>query len=236
MDDLFARYQLALRAGHQLASEGKFKDALAQYEDAARVADERALPHIGIGAMHLRLGKPKDAVAAYERALVRDPNNLDALAGRASALLAAGRRADAAAAQQQIAALRAAPPAPAGVPEALLTPRSRAESLAMAGEEASAAGRRDDAIDSWLAEAREHAGNGHFDAALDAALRALAIDTGSRRVHLELTRLCFERGWTQQGAERVEALQRLLVLAPSDEIGAALTQLAREFAQAPPLA
>jgi hypothetical protein len=126
--------------------------------------------------------------------------------------------------------LRASPPAPTGVPEALRTQTSRAESLALAGEAARDAGRRDETIDAWLAEAREHAAQRHFDAALDAALRALAIDTGSRRVHLELTRLCFERGWTQQGAERVHALHRLLDLAPSDEIGAALTQLEREFA------
>ena len=36
---------------------------------------------------------------------------------------------------------------------------------------------------------------GSFDAALDACLRALSLDTGSPRVHLEMTRLYFERGW-----------------------------------------
>ena len=41
MDDLFARYQAALRAGHQLAADGKYREALAQYEAAARVAGER---------------------------------------------------------------------------------------------------------------------------------------------------------------------------------------------------
>ena len=49
MDDLFARYQAALRAGHQLAADGKYREALAQYEAAARVAGDRALPQIGIG-------------------------------------------------------------------------------------------------------------------------------------------------------------------------------------------
>ena len=38
MDDLFARYQAALRSGHQLSAEGRFKDALARYEEAAAVA------------------------------------------------------------------------------------------------------------------------------------------------------------------------------------------------------
>src|SRR3954449_7621715 len=120
MDDVFARYQAALRAGHQLAAEGKFKEALAQYEQAAQLA-ERPLPLIGIGGMQLRLGRPKEALAAYERALALEPDNLDALSGRAAALLAAGRRDQAAVVQQQIATLRDAPLAPSGVPLELQT-------------------------------------------------------------------------------------------------------------------
>src|SRR5690349_3394648 len=82
----------ALRPGHQLAAEGKFKDALGQYEEAARVAGERPLPLIGIGGMNMRLNRPKEALAAYERALAIEPDNLDALSGRAAALLASGKR------------------------------------------------------------------------------------------------------------------------------------------------
>src|SRR3954454_20281676 len=116
MDDVFARYQAALRAGHQLAAEGKFKDALSQYEQAAQLA-ERPLPLIGIGGMQLRLGKAKEALTAYERAVELEPDNLDALSGRAAALLAAGRRSEATNVTQQMAALRDGPPAPvASVP------------------------------------------------------------------------------------------------------------------------
>jgi tetratricopeptide (TPR) repeat protein len=190
MDDLFARYQAALRAGHQLAAEGKFRDALGQYEQAATLA-ERPMPLIGIGGMQLRLGRPKEALAAFERAVALEPDNLDALSGRAAALLAAGRRDEAAGIQQQMAALRDSPIASPGVPAEQQTPLTRAETLAIAGEQARDAGQREAAIDAWLAEAREEAAALKFDAALDAALRALALDTGATRVHLALTRLYF---------------------------------------------
>jgi tetratricopeptide (TPR) repeat protein len=229
MDDVFARYQAALRAGHQLASEGKFKDALSRYEEATRVAGERPPPLIGIGGMYMRLGKPKEALAAYERALAAEPDNIDALSGRAAALLAAGRRSEAAGVQQQMTALRDGPPKASTVPDELLTPVSRAEALAIAGEQARDAGEREAAIDAWLAEAREHASAENFDAALDAAMRALSLDTGSSRVHLELTRLYFERGWESEAIQRAGSLRRLLQLAPDSEVTAGLDALEREF-------
>jgi tetratricopeptide (TPR) repeat protein len=229
MDDVFARYQAELRAGHQLASEGKFKDALERYQQAAQLA-ERPLPLIGIGGMQLRLGRAKDALAAYERALELEPDNLDALSGRAAALLAAGRRTEAAGIQQQMVSLRETPRASSRIPPELLTPLTRAETLAIAGEQARDAGEREAAIDAWLAEAREHAHERRFEAALDAALRALSLDTGSPRVHLELTRLYRERGWNDEAAQRSASLRRLLELAPNDEVSAALDDLEREVA------
>ena len=225
MDDMFARYQASLRAGHQLAADGKFREALGQYQAAARVAGERALPQIGIGGMYLRLGKAKDALAAYDRALAAEPDNLDALSGRAAALLAAGKRTEAASVTAHIASLRESPAAPAGVPAEMRTPLSRAETLAIAGEQAHHAGEREAAIDAWLAEAKVHSDERHFDAALDAVMRALSLDTGSIRVHLELCRLDLERGWQVEAAQRVAALRRLLVLAPDADMSAALDVL-----------
>jgi tetratricopeptide (TPR) repeat protein len=230
MDDVFARYQAALRTGHQLAAEGKFKDALSQYEQAAQLA-ERPLPLIGVGGMNMRLGRPKEALAAYERALGLEPDNLDALSGRAAALLAAGRRTEAADVQQQMATVRDGPAQQgSGVPAEMLTPLSRAETLTIAGEQARDAGQRDAAIDAWLAEAREHASAQKFDAALDAAMRALSLDTGATRVHLELTRLYFERGWDAEAIQRAGSLRRLLQLAPDEKVSAGLDALESEFA------
>ncbi|HEY7025371.1 MAG TPA: hypothetical protein VH542_00370 [Steroidobacteraceae bacterium] len=231
MDDLFARYQAALRAGHQLAAEGKFKDALTQYEEAARVAGERPAPLIGIGGMNMRLNRPKDALAAYERALAVEPDNIDALSGRAAALLAAGKRTEAAQAQQHMVELRDGPaPMQSNVPAEMLTPLSRAETMAIAGEQARASGNTAAAIDAWLAEAREHAAGQRFDAALDAGTRALSLDTGSLPVHLELTRLYFERGWDAEAIQRAGSLRRLLQLAPNPQVSAGLDALEREFA------
>jgi tetratricopeptide (TPR) repeat protein len=222
MEDVFAKYQAALRAGHQLAADGKFKDALAQYETAAQVAGERALPQIGIGSMNMRLSRPKDALAAYERALAAEPDNIDAVSGRAAALLALGRRQDASVATARLSELRGSPAKPAGVPAGLHTPMSPAETMAMAGEQARDAGQRDAAIDAWLAEAREHVEDQHFDAALDAEMRALALDTNSVRVHLELTRLYVDRGWRAEAAQRARLMRRLLTLITDDDTRDAL--------------
>lgn len=230
MDDVFTRYQSALRAGHQLAAQGRFKDALGQYQDAAAVAGERALPHVYVGSMLVRLGKPKEALLAYDRALAVDPADLDALGGRAAALLAAGRRADALAVQQQIAALRESP-RPSSAPAGPLTPLTRAETLAVAGEQALEAGDSAGAIDAWLDEAREHAAERHFDAAFDAALRALALDGGSTRVHVELARIYAQRGWAAEAAGHLASLRQLLDLAPDAQALAAVDELT---AVAPP--
>src|SRR5918997_1882993 len=109
MDDVYARYREALRLGHHEAAEGRFAEALRHYQTAASLAGERVLPHVGVGGMLMRLGRPKDALAAYDHALTLEPNNLDALSGRAAALLASGRRDEAARVQQQIVAARDAP-------------------------------------------------------------------------------------------------------------------------------
>jgi tetratricopeptide (TPR) repeat protein len=236
MDDVFARYQAALRSGHQLAAEGKFKDALAQYEDAARVAGERVMPQVGIGGMLLRLGKPREALAAYDRALAIEANDVDALSGRAAALLATGRRAEAAAVQQHIAVQRDAPQSIPSTPAGMHSPWSRAETMAIAGEQAQAAGDTAAAIDAWLDEAREHAAAGSYDAAIDAALRALALDTGAARVHLELARIYAQRGWLDQARAHAASLRRLLELEPDAAVQPALDELELQLrpAAAPP--
>lgn len=231
MDDVYARYREALSLGHHEAAEGRFSEALGHYRTAAELAGDRAQPHVGVGGMLLRLGRAKDALAAYERALRAEPTNLDALTGRAATLLATGRRGEAAKVRQQMADLRRsaeAPSEPAGVG----TPMSRADTLHAAGEEALRAGSNEAAIDAWLAESGEHATEGHLDAALDASLRALAVAPGAPRIHLELCRLYFLRGWTDQAVERALLLGRLLALEPDANVEDELLRLAAENAAA----
>lgn len=228
MDDLFTRYREALRLGHQLAAEGKLKDALAQYRQAAELAGERALPHMAVGGTLLRLGQAKQALAAYDRALEREPDNLDALSGRVAALLGAGKRAEAALLNERINALRAEQES-ALAPGPDATPLLTADLLHAAGELARRKGDTEAAIDAWLEESREHGRARHLDAALDACLRALPLDTGSPLIHLELTRLYFQRGWHDQAAERALLLEQLLTLEPDETASAALHRLATEY-------
>ena len=219
-EDVYGRYREALRLGHQYAAEGKFREALAEYRSAAAVA-ERALPHVGLGAMQLRLGQPRDALAAFERALELEPDNIDALSGRAAALLAAGKRAEAASIRDQIARLREGPRHDNGAP-AGQSPLAGAEANAMAGEQARAAGNQDAAIDFWLVEAAEHLRAGHHDAALDACLRALAVDSGALRIHLQMIRVYFARGWDDRATQRITLLDRILTITPDEQLRAAL--------------
>jgi tetratricopeptide (TPR) repeat protein len=229
MQDIYGRYAEALRLGHQRAAEGKFKDALGHYQAAAELAVERALPHVAVGGMFLRLGNVREALAAYERALAHEPDDIDALTGRAAALLAAGRRGEAAQIHERITHGGQAVAAPAG--EATATPNS--DRLMVAGEEARASRRPSAAIDAWLAESAEHRAAEHYDAALDACLRALALDSSAARSHLELARVWLARGWKDLAAERVALLERLLALQPDAHVSAALRDVAAQVAAAP---
>src|SRR6187397_2389589 len=114
MDDVYARYRESLRLGHHEAAEGRYAEALKHYQAAAEVASDRALPHVAVAGAQLRIGHPKEALAAYERALTIEPQNVDALTGRVAAYLAAGRRDDAARAQRQIEEALSAPASLAG--------------------------------------------------------------------------------------------------------------------------
>ncbi len=93
---LYERYKDALRQGHVAALRGRLEDAVVAYGEAARLAPERPLPHVSIGGVRLRLGDTAAAIAAFGEALARAPRDEAALAGRADALVTAGRRVEAA--------------------------------------------------------------------------------------------------------------------------------------------
>ncbi|MEK6721161.1 MAG: hypothetical protein AABZ33_10905 [Chloroflexota bacterium] len=95
-DALFDRYKDALRRGHVAALRGQLEKALNAYTEAATIAPERALPLNGMGTTLRRLGRDGEALAVFDRALERSAADIDALAGRADALVALGRRVDAA--------------------------------------------------------------------------------------------------------------------------------------------
>jgi cytochrome c-type biogenesis protein CcmH/NrfG len=223
MEDVYSRYAEALRAGHQFAATSQLKEALRCYRVAVELAADRALPHVALGGTLLRLGQPRDALAAFERALELEPDHIDALTGRAAALLAVGRRAEAAQVQERIA--HGPGSAGEGAQAGRATPPTSADRYLASGERARAAGKINAAIDAWLSESAEHRVAGHHDAALDACLRALALDSSAPRIHLEIARAWLARGWPDRAAQRLQLLERLLALQPDKNVAAAAREL-----------
>lgn len=93
---LYEQYKDALRRGHVAALRGRLDAAVVAYQEAARIAPDRALPYVGLGGVLTRLGKSDDALVAYAAALERAPSDEGAMRGRADVLAAMGRRAEAA--------------------------------------------------------------------------------------------------------------------------------------------
>ena len=222
MGDVYGQYAEALRAGHQFAASGNLKEALKCYRAATELGTERALPHVALGGTLLRLNQARDALAEFDRALQLEPGHIDALTGRAAALLAAGRRAEAAQVQEQIRSGGSSGTTPAA---GTATPTSAADRHLASGEQARVAGKTNAAIDAWLSESAEHRVAGHHDAALDACLRALALDSSATRIHLEIARAWLARGWPDRAAQRLQLLERLLALQPDKQVAAAAREL-----------
>jgi tetratricopeptide (TPR) repeat protein len=96
-DDIYERYKDALRRGHVAALRGRLEVAAAAYDEASRIAPERALPHSSLGDVLGRLGRFDEALTAFGAALDRVPRDETALAARSEVLATLGRRTEAAA-------------------------------------------------------------------------------------------------------------------------------------------
>jgi tetratricopeptide (TPR) repeat protein len=242
MDDVFARYREALEKGHQAVTRGKPREALVHYEEAASLAPARPTPHVCIAGVLLRTGRTDEALAAFDRALERAPDDASALSGKAAALDAAGRSEEAAEVTARLAdserrgrQQRRDARADATALEAERSGAlSRPEILHFAGEQAWIAGRRDTALEQWLEAARAYADAGHPDAALESAQRALLAAPSSPRVHLEMSRLYIRRGWIDRAAERLVLIERLLELEPDPVLRTHVRDLAAAHASSHP--
>ena len=93
---LYEEYKEALRRGHVAALRGRHDLAIQAFREAARIAPDRALPHVGLAAALARLDRVDEALAAYRAALARAPDDEGALRGRADLLEAQDRPAEAA--------------------------------------------------------------------------------------------------------------------------------------------
>jgi tetratricopeptide (TPR) repeat protein len=214
------------------ALHGRHKQALQHYQTAAGLAEERALPHIAMGGVLLKMGQVKRALAAYEAAAERAPDDRQVLAGHAAALVAAGRSDEAAKVQARLDELERQTTEAAVEPPGAAGALPRTELLYLAGEKARQAGRLDAAVDAWLEASELHSRAGQLDAALDACQQALTVASSEPRVHLELARVYFLHGWQERAVERLLLLQRLLQLAPQPDVGAALARVAAEHMSA----
>ena len=99
---LYERYKDALRRGHVAALRGRHDVAIDAYGEAARIAPDRALPHVSIGGILAKMDRLDDAIDAYRRALGIAPRDEVALRGLGEVLARLGRRAEAAAAVDRL--------------------------------------------------------------------------------------------------------------------------------------
>lgn len=103
IDSLYERYKDALRRGHVAALRGRNDAAVDAYGEAASIAPDRALPHVSVGGILVKMNRLEDAAAAYERALGLASHDEAALRGLAEVHTRTGRRTDAAAALDRLA-------------------------------------------------------------------------------------------------------------------------------------
>lgn len=104
-NDRLAVRGLQGRATARPCSDGpwRLETAVNAYREAARLAPDRSLAYVGLGAALARLERVDEALAAFRAALDRAPDDEKALQGRADLLAATGRPAEAAAALDRLA-------------------------------------------------------------------------------------------------------------------------------------
>jgi tetratricopeptide (TPR) repeat protein len=230
-DPVFERYKEALKQGHMAVLRGRPKDALARYDEAAKLAEHRALPHLSMGSVLLELGRPREALEAYDRAIERSPTDAAGHRGRAAAMRALGRHTEAVAVEAELARTEAESAGRLAEDEAVARSATRgrgAESLVSEADEAIGAGDHLTAEARLVAAADVYLGDGAFDAALDACQRAVTIAPASAAVHLLMVRVYLAREQGERAVERLVLLDRLLTLEPDASSRADLAAICAE--------
>ena len=223
------RYREALRRGHVAVVKGRPREAIGHYEEAGRLAGQRPLPFISMGSVYLQMRRPREAVGAFDEALRRAPSDLEAMRGKAAALEADGRSAEARALAQRAAELEAMARAGRRGGTGGDERRGELEHLVIEGHQARAAGDLDQAAAAFGAAALGYAVLDSFDAAIDACLRALEARPGAIDVHFTMAHVYLRRGWAELGRQRVALIGRRLDIDADPRRRAALQALARDF-------
>ena len=236
-DPVFERYKDALKRGHVAVFRGRPKEALACYQEAARLVGHRALPWVSMGSVLLQMGRVQDSIAAYDEALQRAPGDRQALGGKAIALTAAGRVDEAERLEAHVESLdyeesqlRAAAAA-----TALDASWGRGpERLVAMAADAALHGDIRSSVEGYVAAAADYQAAGSLDAALDACYRALVVAAGAPPIHLRMARLYLQLGWSELATERLVLLDRLLQLDEDRQAQEELFQLASQHAKVSP--
>jgi tetratricopeptide (TPR) repeat protein len=216
------RYKEALRLGHTAVVRGHPREAIEHYQEAARLAGGRPLPFVSMGNVYLQMQRPHEALAAFDEALRRAPDDIVALRGKAAAHQASGQRTEAAAVARRAADVEARLGAPGRGP----APQPGGEEPFRRAVAARTAGDARAATQAFLEAARAYADRHADDAALDACHRALEASPGAPSVHLAMAELYLRRGWPEKAAERLVLLERLTVLDDDRTTRSAVRELA----------
>jgi tetratricopeptide (TPR) repeat protein len=222
-------YREALRRGHVAVVKGRPREAIAHYEEAGRLAPQRPLPHVTMGSIYLQMRHPREAIAAFDEALRRAPGDVDAMRGKIAALEADGHGDAARTLARRSAELEAMERAGRGSATADEERRRELEERVAEGHGARAAGELDRAAAAFHAAAIGYAAEGHFEAAIDACLRALEARPGAIDVHFTMAHLYLRRGWAELGVQRVMLIDERLDIDADPRRRAALRALARDY-------
>lgn len=228
-DDGPVRYREALRRGHVAVTRGRPREAIAHYTEAARLAEQRSQPYVSMGSVYLQMRQPREAIRAFDEALARMPADPSALRGKAAALEADGRPAEARELSLRAMQLESQERTTHAGGRDADQRRRELERFVADGEEARRAGDLDRAAGAFHAAGMGYAAEGAFEAAIDACLRALEARPGAIDVHFTMAYLYLRRGWADLGVQRVKLIDHRLEIDADPRRRTALQALARDF-------
>lgn len=233
-DTVSEQYKEALRRGHLAVVKGRPLEAVQHYEEAGRLAADRPVPFVSIGSVFLQMRRPRESVRAYDEALRRAPNDLEALRGKARALEAEGETREAGTLEQRAAELEATDQA---AMQAQRVRSAQASGMEQRFGAAVAASRASDgamAVQEFMATAHGYLVEGAHGAAFDALMRALAVRPGALDVHLVMADIYLRRGWKGLGVERLLLIERRLGVDADPGAQHALADVARRHRELDP--
>jgi tetratricopeptide (TPR) repeat protein len=247
----FEAYKEALRRGHVAVLQGNLDEALAAYREASTFAPDRPLPWTSLASVLHRLGRPNEALAAYDRALDRSPDDEGALRARQAIVEellaggitpaphwpeaddlesappvplpepAAGGTADDVTDWPAIDLPTLPVPAPVGPPPDIRALTAEADALIDGGDIKAAR-------DLLLTALEVHREAGRLDAAIDVGLQLLAHVPGDPQLHLALANLQLDEDWRPVAVEKLELLIRLTQLSGDIQAAADAHMLASD--------